>query len=162
MPPSPVTATVSFTQPPLGYDIVLPLQEIVVEPGGGDAEVAVSYAHRTGPVKMTFMFASFPGGVSLPQQWSVTPKENYNLNLHMDVNNTWKNVRALSKLLITIRLTQLFGSGYFHLQPATGGLQHSFHLPRTAQCRGGKQNLYAPARLYLLQRQYRVLADHLS
>ena len=86
----PVTATVSFTQPPLGYDIVLPLQEIVVEPGGGDAEVAVSYAHRTGPVKMTFMFASFPGGVSLPQQWSVTPKENYNLNLHMDVNNTWE------------------------------------------------------------------------
>ena len=86
----PVTATLSISQAPLNYDIVLPSQNIIVPAHGGDIEIPVSYAHREGPVTLTFQRANFVQGGSLPLGWAISPNDNYNLNFHVDANNTWE------------------------------------------------------------------------
>lgn len=136
---NPVTATLSLIQAPLSYDIILPAQNIVVPEQGGDVEIAVSYAHRSGPVSLTFQGACFPQGVSLPPTWSVGVKENYNLNFHMDANDTWETRTGTIEVSYAhplLAYSPIEGSFTYYQEPLDCSIRFTSHSQLTATAEG--------------------------
>ena len=135
---NPVAATLSLCQAPLSYDIVLPAQNIVVPKGGGDAEVSVSYAHRSGPVSLTFQGAWFPQGISLPKAWSVSVKENRNLNFHMDANGTWEDRTGTIEVSYVnpLGMMPVKGTFTYYQQPLDYSIRFTSHTQLTAAAEG--------------------------
>ena len=135
---NPVAATLSLRQAPLSYDIVLPVQNIVVPKGGGDAEVSVSYAHRSGPVSLTFQGAWFPQGISLPKAWSVSVKENRNLNFHMDANGTWEDRTGTIEVSYVnpLGMMPVKGTFTYYQQPLDYSIRFTSHTQLTAAAEG--------------------------
>ena len=135
---NPVAATLSLRQAPLSYDIVLPAQNIVVPKGGGDAEVSVSYAHRSGPVSLTFQGAWFPQGISLPKAWSVSVKENRNLNFHMDANGTWEDRTGTIEVSYVnpLGMIPVKGTFTYYQQPLDYSIRFTSHTQLTAAAEG--------------------------
>ena len=74
---------ISFSQPPVGYDVQIPQNSVSIPSGGGSHNFQATYVHRDGPVALTYQSCS-----GLPTGCTLTPGSNGLLTLNCNVNQT--------------------------------------------------------------------------
>ena len=74
---------ISFSQPPVGYDVQIPQNSASIPSGGGSHNFQATYVHRDGPVALTYQSCS-----GLPAGCTLTPGSNGLLTLNCNVNQT--------------------------------------------------------------------------
>ena len=74
---------ISFSQPPVGYDVQIPQNSASIPSGGGSHNFQATYVHRDGPVALTYQNCS-----GLPAGCTLTPGSNGLLTLNCNVNQT--------------------------------------------------------------------------
>jgi len=105
---------ISFSQPPVGYDVQIPQNSVSIPSGGGSHNFQATYVHRDGPVALTYQSCS-----GLPAGCTVTPGSNGLLTLNCGANQTTSTRNATVTVYYTnpLNASQPVSASFSFSQP---------------------------------------------